>query len=72
MIELAAVWILSLQLTSGGDQQLMSFETERQCVTVGEKLSKQARKRALTRGRRPPPGWICIEDVKWATSDHLT
>lgn len=61
MIELAAVWVLGLQLTRGGELQVITFATEQQCVATGEKLHSQARKRALTQGKRPPPGWTCIE-----------
>jgi hypothetical protein len=61
MIELAAAWILSVQLTRGGEFHVITFATEQQCVATGEKLYEQARARAIKEGKRPPPGWTCIE-----------
>lgn len=62
MIALAAAWILSLPLEYGGRPQSAPFATEQECVSTGEKLHQQARRRARREGRPPPSGWICVPD----------
>lgn len=61
-IILVAGWVLGLQLVHGGPHLVTPMPDESSCVAAGKRLSAEAARQARAAGKRPAPGWICVEN----------
>lgn len=57
----AAVWYLTLRLFAGDPLQSFGPFTEAECVSCGEALYARAGELAKRTGRKPGPGWTCLQ-----------